>query len=65
MPIPYLTYGDSDSPEELSHNVFSVLREMEKLGAKRVLIHAPATTGKNLAVSNRLTRAAGFKVVKI
>ncbi len=65
VPISYRTYGDSDSPEELSHNVFAVLRELESLGAKRVLIHAPGATGKNLAVSNRLIRAAGFKVVKI
>ena len=63
--IPYAVYGSSEDPEQQAHNIFSVLRDLETAGAKRILIHAPGHDGKAVAVMNRLIRAAGFNVVKI
>ena len=63
--IPALCYGEAKSEETLAHSVFAALREVDKMGAKEVYIHAPTKTGIGLAVYNRLLRASGFKVITL
>lgn len=63
--VPKIVYGDGLDEKSLAHDVFSALREIDKLGAKEVYIHAPSKTGVGLAVYNRLIRAAGFKVITL
>ncbi len=63
--IPKIVYGDSNDELTLAHDVFSSLREIDKLGVKKVYIHAPSKKGVGLAVYNRLIRATGFKVLKL
>ncbi len=63
--VKKLVYGSKSSPETLAKNVFSVLRDVDKLNVKKVFVHAPAKTGVELAVYNRLIRAAAFKVVEL
>ncbi|MEE0896625.1 MAG: L-threonylcarbamoyladenylate synthase [Acutalibacteraceae bacterium] len=63
--IPTLCYGDEADESTLAHSVFSALREVDKMGACEVYIHAPSKSGIGLAVYNRLLRACGFKVIKL
>lgn len=63
--IPALCYGEGADQASLAHSVFSILREIDKLGAKEVYIHAPQKDGIGLAVYNRLLRATGFKVIAL
>ena len=63
--IPTLCYGDGEDETTLAHSVFSALREVDKMNAARVYIHAPSKTGIGLAVYNRLLRACGFKVIDL
>ena len=63
--IPKIIYGEKAHPETLAQNIFSVLREVDNLGANYAYIHAPEKDGIGLAVYNRLIRAAAFKVIKL
>ena len=45
--------------------VFDVLRQLDKLEAAEVCVHAPEPEEIGLAVYNRLLRAAAFRVVKL
>ncbi len=63
--ISKIIYGEENAPKTLAQNIFSVLRKVDKMGAKAVFIHAPEKSGIGLAVYNRLIRAAAFKVIKL
>lgn len=63
--IPKLVYGTACDQATLAQQVFAVLREVDKMGAKAVYVHAPSKTGVGLAVYNRLIRAAAFRVIKL
>lgn len=63
--IPKIIYGSKAKPETLAQNIFAVLRDIDKIGAKSAFIHAPEKSGIGLAVYNRLIRAASFKVIKL
>ncbi len=63
LPCSFMTYGnDSDTQ---AHSLFSRLRELDKAGAKEILVRSPQKDGVGLAVYNRLLRAAGFEVIKL
>ena len=63
--IPFLSYGHKNKPEEQAHFLFSRLRELDRLGAKKVYARCPDKTGVALAVYNRLVRSAGFKIIEL
>ena len=63
--VPKIEYGSEEDAQTLAKNIFSALREVDKLNAKAVYVHAPKKTGVGLAVYNRLIRAAAFKVIKL
>lgn len=63
--IKKISYGSKRDEKTLAKNVFSVLRDVDKLNVKEVYIHAPSKEGVGLAVYNRLIRAAAFKVIKL
>jgi len=63
--IPSYSYGVKNDAESQARNIFSVLRQLDGIDAATVYVRAPEETSKALAVSNRLTRAAGFKVVEL
>ncbi len=65
LDCPYLCYGEEKNESTLAHSVFAALREVDKMGADEVYIHAPSKTGIGLAVYNRLLRACGFKVITL
>ena len=65
LKIPYIKYGAADY-KNLSHNLFDSLRELDKIGAKQCFVRYPDDENKdNLAVLNRLLRAAGFNVIEV
>ena len=63
--IKSVVYGSNLDESTLAHNIFSVLRELDQMGAKKVYVHAPSRSGVGLAVFNRLIRAAAFRVIKL
>lgn len=63
--IPKIVYGTVTNQNTLANKLFSVLREVDKIGVKTVYVHAPTKDGVGLAVYNRLIRACAFKVIKI
>lgn len=65
LPIPCLSLGANDDHEKQAELLFEYLRDIDKKGYKKVLVHAPTKEGVGLAVYNRLIRAAGFKVIKV
>ena len=54
-----------DNPLSQAHNLFTKLRELDKLNAKIVYARCPETSGAGIAVYNRLIRSAGFKIVNL
>ena len=60
--IKSIRYGSNS--EQQAERIFAVLREIDKIGAKKVYARCPSRDGVGLAVYNRMLRAAGFKVVK-
>lgn len=65
LDIPSVCYGKLDSPESQAHNLFSVLRKLDKQNAKIVYARCPEITGVSLAVYNRLIRSAGFDIINV
>ena len=65
VPPPVLSFGGEGDHAAQAERLFDLLRELDRLGAKKVYVHAPATDGVGLAVYNRLVRAAAFQVVEL
>ncbi len=63
--LPSVTYGTEDDALSQSHDLFSSLRKVDELGAKRVFARCPSADGVGLAVLNRLLRAAGFRRITL
>lgn len=64
--IPYICYGKGDDYKALSQDLFKSLRELDKLEVSKCFVRCPDDSNEdNLAVLNRLLRAAGFKVVEL
>jgi len=65
LKIPYIKYGFADY-KNLAHSLFDSLRELDKIGAKSCFVRYPdENNDDNLAVLNRLLRAAGFNVIEV
>ncbi len=62
---PVFTIGAKDDGAAHAHAIFDVLRRTEAEGYKDVLIHCPGADGVDLAVLNRLLRAAEFQVIDL
>ena len=63
--VKSITYGNEERPLEQAHNLFKVLRELDKENAKIVYARCPKTDGVSLAVFNRLIRSAGFNIIQL
>ena len=65
LKVPYIKYGVADY-KNLAHNLFDSFRELDKIGASQCFVRYPDDENKdNLAVLNRLLRAAGFNVIEV
>ena len=65
LTVPAISYGRADDPKTQAHNLFAVLRELDKKNAKIVYARCPEMDGVSLAVYNRLIRSAGFKIIEL
>lgn len=59
-----LFYGARENLAEQAKNIFSKLRETDRLGAETVYVECPCDEGVGLATLNRLLRSAGFEVIE-
>lgn len=60
-----LIYGSKDNLEEISKNVFSSLRKVDKYKPDIVFIEGVKSTGLGLAIMNRLIRACEYNVIEV
>ena len=65
LSVPSFVYGSRTDYRSLSNKLFDVLRELDKIGAKRCFVRCPDENDDDLAVMNRLLRAAAFKVSEV
>ncbi len=66
LDVPYLQYGLSENYRELSHALFGSLRLLDEKGVKTCYVRCPdRENDNNLAVLNRLLRAASFNVIDL
>lgn len=66
LEVPCLQYGNVNDYRQLSHSLFDLLRRLDEMGAKKCYVRCPDETNyNNLAVINRLLRAAAFKVIDL
>lgn len=63
--VPAISYGAKGNPKSQAHKLFSVLRDLDKMGAELVFARCPETSGVALAVYNRLIRSAGFEIIEV
>ena len=60
--MKYLYYGDT--LEEISHNIFKLLRESDKYNPDIILIEGVSKEGLGLAIMNRLIRACSYNYIE-
>ena len=65
LEAPTISYGVAYDYPSQAQNLFDVLRQLDKLQATEVYVHAPEPEEMGLAVYNRLLRAAAFRVVQL
>lgn len=59
------TIGAPQDGDAHAHAIFRVLRQTDADGFKTVLVHHPPQDGVDMAVLNRLLRAAAFRVIEV
>lgn len=65
IPISAISYGKQDDAKSQAHNLFKILRSLDKQKAKTIFVRCPKSSGIALAVYNRLIRSAGFKIIEL
>ena len=63
IPLPSVSFGKEDDPFSQAKRLFDAFRELDEMGAKKVLARSPSRDGVGLGVCNRLYRAAGFRFI--
>lgn len=69
--VSVVSYGSENTPEELAHGLFSSLRKLDELSVDIIFAREPAKIvrgeldGIELAVVNRLIRAAAFRRISV
>ena len=58
----FLYYGDT--LEEISHNIFKLLREADTYNPELILIEGVSKEGLGLAIMNRLIRASSYNYIE-
>ncbi len=66
----HLKYFDNaismgESLEEISHNMFKILRQVDKFKAEMIIIEGVEAVGLGLAIMNRLLRACSYNYIEI
>ena len=58
-----ISYGET--LEEISHNIFKILRQVDSMNVKLVVIEGVEAEGLGLAIMNRLLRATSYNYVNL
>ena len=58
----FINYGNTN--EEIAHNIFSILRSVDKYNPSLVLIEGVEKKGLGLAIMNRLLRSVSFNYIE-
>ena len=58
----YIFYGNTE--EEISHNIFSLLRKCDTYNADLIIIEGVKKEGLGLAIMNRLIRTSNFNYIE-
>lgn len=61
----YYSYGHKSDNDEISHNIFAIIREVDRLNPKVILIEGVKKEGLGIAIMNRLIRAANYNYIEI
>lgn len=66
LPVTTISYGRLANPSELAHGLFSALRKLDEISPDVIYAREPeCSDGIELAVVNRLSRAAAFERILI
>lgn len=60
-----LSYGTPEKPETLAHNLFAALRKFDETDVSMIYARISDGDGIEMAVFNRLIKAAGFTVIEV
>ena len=63
--VKTIALGSIKNPSQMAHNLFTTLRMMDELKAKKIYIHHLGSKDLAYPIMNRLIKAAGYKVVKV
>lgn len=65
LKIKCFEYGKAENSKSLTKNIFAVLRQIDSEGFSKVFVRMPKRSDANLAIWNRLIRAACFKLINL
>ncbi|MEG0229982.1 MAG: Sua5 family C-terminal domain-containing protein, partial [Oscillospiraceae bacterium] len=63
--IKTINFGKINDEKTHANKIFNCLRKADTLGIKKLFVRCPNKDGIDLAVYNRLLRAAEFNVIKL
>lgn len=63
--LAVLSAGDRTKPFTIASQLFSLLREFDKIGVDIILAEAVDDNDIGLAIMNRLNKAAGYNIIKV
>ena len=65
LDVKFITYGNKNDYRSLSNHLFDCLRELDSINAEICFVRCPEESTDDLAVLNRLLRAAAFRVIDL
>jgi L-threonylcarbamoyladenylate synthase len=60
-----ISAGDRERPETIAANLFDALREFDERGVQIILAEAVDNSGIGMAIMNRMSKAAGYNIIKV
>ncbi|MFZ7133018.1 MAG: L-threonylcarbamoyladenylate synthase [Eubacteriales bacterium] len=60
-----LSLGDRNTPHQIMHNLFDVLREFNQYPVDAIFSEGFSRNGVELAITNRLVKAAGYDILEV
>lgn len=60
----YLSYGSKNNLNEISHNIFTLLRKADTYNPDLIIIEGVKKEGLGIAIMNRLIRAASYNYIE-
>lgn len=60
----FYSFGSINNYDEISHNIFNLLRETDKLNSDLIIIEGVKKEGLGIAIMNRLIRACNYNYIE-